>query len=150
MRSMDNNPIEIRPATASDYDGIAVLWLVAGLPVKPHGRDGRASFVEQLRRFPTCYLVACDRDRVVGVVLGTHDQRKGWINRLAVDPGFRRRGIAARLITACEEALRAEGIEIIAALIEEDNESSIHTFECSGYRNDVPARYFRKRFREDI
>ena len=87
---------------------------------------------------------------MVGVVLGTHDQRKGWINHLAVDPRFRRRGIAARLLAACEQALRAEGIDIIAALIEESNEASVRAFEHAGYQNDVPALYYRKRFREDI
>ncbi|MFH0982396.1 MAG: GNAT family N-acetyltransferase [Planctomycetota bacterium] len=147
---MNRCPLCIRPANNEDYEAIMALWSAAGLATRPQGRDGRAAFTEQLKYFRPCYLVAEVQGVLVGVVLGTHDRRKGWINRLAVDPRFRRRGIAARLIAACEEALRAEGMEIIAALIEEGNEASIRTFEQSGYRNDVPARYYRKRIREDI
>ena len=147
---MTELPFRVRTAEAEDYDAIAAVWLAAGLPAKLRGRDGREAFIEQLGCFPTSYLVAEIDDRVVGVVLGTHDRRKGWINRLAVPPESRRRGIAARLITSCEDALRAEGIEIIAVLIEEGNEASIRAFGHAGYRNDVPARYFRKRFRESI
>ena len=147
---MSEPPVNIRPAKADDYDAVAVVWSAAGLPASLRGRDSREGVVEQLKWFPTSYLVAEVDGRIVGVVLGTHDRRKGWINRLAVHPRFRRRGIAARLITACEKALRAEGIDIIATLIEEGNETSICVFEHSGYRSDVPARYCRRRWRDEI
>ena len=147
---MSEPPVNIRPAKADDCDGVTALWSAAGLPASLRGRESREAFVEQLNGFRTSYLVAEVDGRIGGVVLGTHDRRKGWINRLAVHPRFRRRGIAARLISACEKALRAEGIDIIATLIEEGNEASICVFEHAGYRSDVPARYYRKRWREDI
>ncbi|MHC4695107.1 MAG: GNAT family N-acetyltransferase [Planctomycetota bacterium] len=134
----------IRPATAADYDGIVAVWSGGGLPFCPGYRDSREGFCRQLERFPDAYLVATDGDRVVGVVLGSHDERKGWINRLAVLPEYRRRGIAEALTAACEAAIHADGIEIVAVLIEADNSVSHKLFEKLGYRSDIPVRYYRK------
>ena len=78
------------------------------------------------------------------MVFGTHDRRKGWINRLAVRPGYRRQGVARRLIEACEQALYAQGIGITAALIERDNAVSVDLFTDAGYVADVPVHYFVK------
>jgi len=134
----------ICPATEDDYEAILAVWSAAGLGVRPQGRDARGPFRRQLAAFPDLYLVAKDEGRVVGVVLGTHDERKGWINRLAVVPAYRRRGIAAALVRACETALEARGIHIITALVEPASAASAELFAGLGYREDVPVRYFRK------
>ena len=47
--------------------------------------------------------------RVGRVVIGSHDGRKGWINRLAVSPGYRRHGIGAALVDAVIELARRNG-----------------------------------------
>ncbi len=142
--------LTIRPLRAADYAELCDVWRAAGLSVRPHGRDAEPEFRKQLARFASCYLAAEIDGRIVGVVLGTHDVRKGWINRLAVRPQYRQRGIARRLVEACEQALVAEGIEIIAALVEEGNEPSARLFASQGYKTDVPVYYFRKPLRTDI
>jgi N-acetylglutamate synthase len=143
-----NNPgyegVVIRPACVADYEAIAQVWRESGLGFSSAGRDRRDAFVQQLQQFPGSYLVAMKDDRVIGVVFGTHDGRKGWINRLAVVPEFRGRGIAARLVETCEMELERDGIEIIAALIEAGNNASGRVFEKMGYKTDVPVKYFRK------
>jgi GNAT superfamily N-acetyltransferase len=126
------------------------VWQAAGLSVRLAGRDAQAEFRNQARAFPTTYLLAEHDSQAVGVILGTHDQRKGWINRLAVIPEFRRRGIARRLIAACEQAFYQQGIGIIAALVEEGSVASAQLLTAAGYQTDVPVRYFRKPTRPDI
>lgn len=142
--------VAIRRMQPTDYDAVRQLWQVAELAIRPAGRDARRPVLEQLRLFPTTYLVAETAGRIVGVVFGTHDGRKGWINRLAVHPDYRRRGIARRLLDACEHALHAAGIDIIAALVEVGNDTSAATFRAAGYQSDVPVIYFRKLRRPDI
>ncbi|MFQ5492433.1 MAG: GNAT family N-acetyltransferase, partial [Phycisphaerae bacterium] len=100
--------------------------------------------------YPTTYLGAESTGRLVGAVMGTHDHRKGWINRVAVHPDWQRRGVGRLLVEACEEALQAAGMEIISALIEQGNERSRRLFERCGYVDDVPVHYYRKRRRTDI
>ncbi len=152
MDVTNGNPeqVAIRPATLDDYPDIVGLWRSAGLPYRPTGRESETAYRAQLERCPDLYLVAESQGRVVGVVFGTQDGRKGWINRLAVDPSCRRLGIGLALATACDTAIRAQGIEIVAALIEPANEDSVALFEKLGYRSDVPVRYFRKLSRDDI
>lgn len=143
-------PIAIRTAKADDYDRLRTLWSAAGLSIRATGRDSREAWIAQLAHFPTLYLVAEADGAIVGSVLGTHDWRKGWINRLVVHPDYRRRGLGQRLIATCESALAELGIEIYAALIEEGNDASVAVFEKAGYVADVPVHYYRKRVREDI
>lgn len=142
--------ISIRFLTPGDYDAACELWRLAGLAVKLTGREAREAFAAQLERFPTTYLGAEDGRRLVGVILGTHDHRKGWINRLAVHPQYRRRGVGLALLQACERALRDCGLEIIAVFIEDGNEPSRRLLERGGYLADVPVHYYRKRYRPDI
>ena len=136
--------MKIRSATAEDYPHILAIWNACGLGISADGRDGPESFERQLAQFRDLYLVATDADRMIGVVLGTHDLRKGWINRLAVLPEYRRMGPASRLVAACDLAVRNLGIEIVTVLVEPTNAGSAALFEKLGYRADVLVRYLRK------
>lgn len=142
--------ISIRPLAAADYGAVCAVWQAAGIEAKLTGRDALEPFVKQLECYPTTYLGAEAAGLLVGVVMGTHDGRKGWINRVAVHPDWQRRGIGRMLMQACEEALRDCGIEIISALIEQGNETSRRLFEHCGYVDDVAVHYYRKRARPDI
>ncbi|MBI4416870.1 MAG: GNAT family N-acetyltransferase [Euryarchaeota archaeon] len=133
----------------ADHPAVVGLLRAAGMTPRTRGRDGRAAFARQLRSNRTRYLGAFDRTRLVGVVLGTHDTRKGWINRLAVHPGYRRRGVATRLVRECERTLRKAGIEMFAALIEGDNAASEALFRKLGY-DTGRLIYARKKLRPDV
>ena len=95
-------------------------------------------------------LGAKNKGRLTGVVMVSHDGRKGWINRLAVDPAYRRRGLGARLITAAEKELYGQGIEVIAALIEAGNEPSLNLFQKEGYLLAREILYLSKRPGEEV
>jgi len=142
--------ISLRPLTIDDYDGLRDLWQEAGLPYRPNGRDTRENIASQMRSDCSIYLVAEEDGRMVGAVLGTHDGRKGWINRLAVVPDQRKRGIAAMLVRAVEERLLERGIEIFACQIENWNEPSMTVFDHLGYTRHDDIIYFTKRLRPDV
>lgn len=141
--------VHIRRLRPVDYPAVLALARSSGLPLRPRGRESRAAFGRQLRSNRAWYLGAFDGPRLVGIVLGTHDSRKGWINRLAVHPSYRRRGIARRLVRACEDALRRQGIEIFAALVEPDNTGSAAFFRSLGYET-TRMTYARRKLRPSI
>src|SRR5437660_10878975 len=95
------------------------------------------------------YLGAFEGARLVGTVFGTHDGRKGWINRLAVHPDYRRCHLARRLVRLCERGLREQGIQVFAALIEPDNVASEAVFRGLGYEID-PMLYARRKINAGV
>jgi len=135
---------EFRPA---DYNRVMELWAEGGLPLKPEGRDSRENIVRQIGLANVLFLVAEEGEggRVVGTVLATHDGRKGWINRVAVDATLRKRGLGARLIGEAERWLESQGLDILACLIEDDNSVSMAVFEKLGYKKHPEIIYFAKR-----
>jgi len=133
-----------------DYDDLIALWNAAGLDHRPNGRDRREKLVREIAGPTSVFLVAESEGRMVGVVLGTHDGRKGWINRLAVAPSHREQGIGRALVEAAEERLQDLGIGIITCLIEDWNEDSIAFFERIGYVEHRECIYYSKRLDEDV
>ena len=136
--------------TAADYDAVVDLWQQAGLPIKPAGRDSREQFEAQLAGDLQVVLGVRDGARLVGVVVTTHDGRKGWINRLAVHPDYRRHGLGRRLIEGAEQVLHDQGMSIIAALIEDGNTASLTLFEQAGYVDYPGLHYVSKRESHDV
>ncbi len=140
---------EIRRLAAADYPDLIRVWADAGLPYRPLGRDRIDNIADQMLRPDTAFFGLFDDGRLVAAVLASFDGRKGWINRLAVDPDHRHRGYAGRLIVVCEEFLLEHGAQVIAVLIEEDNLPSIALFQKFGYLYGEGILYLSKRESED-
>jgi len=139
----------IRPMTITDYDKVVKLWTEAGLLHKPQGRDSREHILIELNRDTSVFLVAEESDNIVACVFGTHDGRKGWINRLAVHPDFRRSGLAKQLVSEVEKILIDKKIDIFACLIEENNDASMKLFEDIGYSKMRNIVYFAKKLKPE-
>jgi ribosomal protein S18 acetylase RimI-like enzyme len=116
------------------------------------GRDSRQAFTQQLDNRAgngaaslQTVLGIENGDQLIAAVVATHDGRKGWINRLAVHPDHRGAGHAKRLITWAENSLKEQGINVIAALIENKNVASLALFQQMGYQLAEDVRYLSKR-----
>jgi N-acetylglutamate synthase len=137
--------IAIRVMTPDDYEAVTRLWTAAGLSFRPRGRDRLEKMRVEMERGTALFFIAEAGEEIVGVVLGTHDGRRGWINRLAVAPAYQRRGIARMLVREVEARAEALGIEIVAALIESDNEASLAFFRAIDYLHAPHIEYVSKR-----
>ena len=142
--------MEIRRLTINDYEEIVDLWSRAELPFKPKGRDSREAMTVQMKANPDFFLGTFEDSNLVGVVVLSCDVRKGWINRLAVDPDYRHRGIAKALIAESERTLRKRGIRIFCVLIEDYNAISKKLFEECGYVEHRDITYFSKRGSDEV
>jgi len=142
--------MEIRAMKIDDYDSVVDVWKRAGIDYRPGGRESLDSMKRQMKAFGGLMLVAEDEGRVIGVALGSHDCRKGWINRLAVVPEMRRKGVANMLLARLEEEFAACGIGVVAALVSEDNMRSARMFKNSGFKLMKDINYFSKRQSADI
>jgi len=148
----DSKKVIIKPLKKTDIPEVYKLWGKSGLRVKPEGRDSAAHLSKEIDGNESIFLKAIDDSdsKIIGVVLGTHDGRKGWINRLSVHPEYRQKGVAKKLIEAVEDNLNEMGIFIITSLIEEYNSKSMKLFESLGYKKHTDITYFTKRKNDKI
>lgn len=142
--------MHIRIFNINDYEAITSLWEECGLPYKPQGRDSRESIEKELEKGIAIFLVAEEEGKIIGSVLGTHDGRKGWINRLSVLPEYRKSGVGKKLVEETERRLHDLGIGIIACLIEDYNQTSLEVFTKLGYIEFPGMHYLTKREHPDI
>ena len=103
------------------------------MPLRPAGRDSKEAIEAQMEDDPDFFLGAFEDVSLVAAIIVSSDGRKGWLNRLAVNPEYRRRGIAKALIAEAERVLRERGVRVFSALIWDSNESSKSLFEDLGY-----------------
>lgn len=142
--------MEIKTLTQNDYNAMVHLWQRANLPIRIKGRDSRSSIASQMKSNPDFFLGAFRKHCLVGVVIVSSDGRKGWINHLAVDPDYRRQGIAKALVVEAESVLRKQGIQIFSALIMDSNEPSKSLFKKCGYSEHTEIIYFSKRDTREV
>lgn len=136
--------------TLRDYDSVINLWKQGKIPYRPQGRDSKKNIGWQLRQPTSLYFIAEFNGTIVGVILGTRDGRKGWINRLVVSQSYQKKGIAKRLVEEVENHLITKGIDIVACLIEDWNATSMHVFERLGYIKHTDIIYYSKRKNKKI
>ena len=141
-----------RKVTAEDYDEIYALWNSteqsrrALNPVD----DSREGIERYLRRNPDTCFAAVKEGKIIGVILTGHDGRRAIIHHLCVHPDFRREGIAARLVSLAEEALKKEGIQKVFGLVFKDNDAANAFWERQGYSVRTNLNYRNKSLNDAI
>jgi GNAT superfamily N-acetyltransferase len=146
----DTEEIRFKKFDIEDYNAVKELWKLSGLPIKDKGRDSLEKIQEELKRGIAHFILAEFESQLIGAVLITHDGRKGWINRLAVHPNFRQKGIAGLIVKKVEDYLYNIGIEIIACLIEDYNKESLEVFQKLGYIEFPNMHYLTKRKHPEV
>ena len=84
---------------------------------------------------------------IVGFVAGSVKEDcgepQGHISGIAVEPAFRRRGIATALLKRCEEAFRREGFKRISLEVRPSNSAARSLYEKLGFKHAfVVRRYY--------
>lgn len=142
--------MKILPLIGENPERIIELWKQAGLSHRPRGRDLPHALQEEFQRNRDLALGAFVDDELVGTVLATDDGRKGWINRLAVHPDYREKGVGRMLLREAEAALLRRGKRIIAVLVEDWNLDSLRFFQSKGYDLHQDIHYLSKRESDEV
>jgi ribosomal protein S18 acetylase RimI-like enzyme len=126
--------MRIRAARPSDIPEMRRVMRSAGMLGYPRSYDSPQRIRAVVKRNRQYCLVAEDRGRIVGCVLGTTDGgRLGYMWRLSVDPGCRRRGIATALVRECQKRL-FRNVLSVCANIWQGNKPSEKLFKKLGYK----------------
>jgi len=134
--------MEIRTMTINDYEAVYALWMSCtgmGLNNLDDSEEGIGRF---LQRNPDTCFVAVDEDRIVGVIIAGNDGRRGYIYHTAVNPEYRKQGIGAALVESAMNVLKDCGINKVALVVFDRNESGNVFWEKQGFfaREDLIYR----------
>ena len=134
--------MSIRSMTMDDYEKVYELWVsCTGMGLNTLD-DSKAGIERFLQRNPDTCFVAEAEGVVVGVILVGNDGRKGYIYHAAVDPNYRRQGIAESLVDTAMTALQKIGIHKAALVAFDSNRIGNDFWEKMGFtvRNDLVYR----------
>ncbi len=142
----------IRLVTIDDYDSIFELWNATEQSRRALNPidDSHEGIERYLKRNPSTCFAAIKDDRIIGVILTGHDGRRAIVHHLCVHPDCRRMGIAGKLVSVAEEALKKEGIQKIFGLVFKDNDPANAFWEEQGYSLRTNLNYRNKSLNENI
>lgn len=132
----------IRPARPADIDRLLELWKRAG--IRSNVTDEKKMLKVRLAKDRDLFLVACHGSRIVGSLIAGWDGWRGSMARLAVDPAYRGKRIAQRLVERTEARLRKRGATRIGALVFADNKLGQRFWRAAGYRREPAITRFVK------
>ena len=128
--------------TIDDYEKVYELWMsCAGMGLN-NLDDSKEGIEKFLKRNPdTCFVADVDNN-IIGVIIVGNDGRRGYIYHTAVNPQYRKQGIAKGLVDAAMTALQKIGINKAALVVFNRNEIGNDFWEKMGFtvRNDLIYR----------
>ncbi|MFQ6026459.1 MAG: GNAT family N-acetyltransferase [Dehalococcoidia bacterium] len=137
---MNQPAIEIRPCRIEDISEVLALWVRAGAVPSP--TDDSAALAQRLERDPELFVIATADSQVVGSLMGGWDGWRGNMYRMAIDPQYRRLGLAGRLVETVETGLRRLGCSRITSLVFKNEEGAVPFWLSTGYfKDDAIDRY---------
>ncbi len=134
--------MSIRLMTIDDYEKVYELWMSCvgmGLNNLDDSKEGIDKFFQ--RNPDTCFVAEVE-NVIVGVIIVGNDGRRGYIYHTAVNPQYRKQGIAKSLVDTAMTALQKTGINKAALVVFDRNESGNGFWEKMGFtvRNDLIYR----------
>lgn len=140
--------MKIRLMTIEDYEEVYNLWInTPGMGLN-NLDDSKAGIEKYLKRNPHTCFVAEEEGRIVGVILSGHDGRRGFIHHTTVLETYRKQGIGQNLVDTAINALDREGINKVALVAFERNETGNAFWEHLGFHGRTDLVYRNKNIHE--
>ena len=137
----------IRPYERNDESAIVALWERCDL-TRPWS-DPRKDIARKLKIDAALFLVGLIDNEIVACAMGGYDGHRGWVNYLAVDPPFQRRGLGAQIMAEIERGLRERGCAKINLQIRSSNEVAAGFYRALGYAVDDVLSMGKRLERDD-
>jgi ribosomal protein S18 acetylase RimI-like enzyme len=132
----------IRAAGGGDVAAVLDLWRAASS--LPSVTDSIVGIEHLLRHDSGALLVAESGEAIVGALIAAWDGWRGSFYRLAVDPRWRRRGVARSLVRAGEARLERHGAVRLTAIVASDEVAARSLWQSLGYtRQSKRSRFVR-------
>lgn len=134
MSKVVNENMNIRRYQEADRLALIRLWERTGLAV-PQNDPGK-DIDRKMAVDPELLLVGEVNGSVVASVMAGYEGHRGWINYLAVDPDYQRKGYGRLLMEKAENILRQRGCPKINLQVRTTNKEVIKFYSAIGYGDD--------------
>lgn len=114
--------VSIRALTIEDFEEVIALWQRCE-GVGLNESDTPEGIGRFLKRNPGLSRVAVADGVIIGAVMCGTDGRRGYLHHLAVDVGWRKRGIGKGLVESCLDSLRELQVAKCNVFVYADNEA---------------------------
>jgi ribosomal protein S18 acetylase RimI-like enzyme len=125
----------IRPFSMADKPAVITLWHTCGLVVPQN--DPATDIARKLQVQPHLFLVGLLDGQLVATAMAGYEGHRGWVNYLAVEPRYQRRGIGRRMMDEAERLLLLEGCPKINLNVRNNNTQVIAFYERLGFTVDA-------------
>lgn len=119
--------MKIENFTMKNYDNIIGLWRKAGISVG--STDSENEIKKMLTLNPNLFLIGKVNNKVIAVVMGGFDGRRGYVHHLAVDPLHQKKGYGKMIMDELINRFRKIGVHKIHLFIERDNQDVINFYK---------------------
>lgn len=129
--------ISIRNMTVRDID--EVLRIDEKITGKPHAAYYESKAASYISRGPEYCLVAEQRGRVVGFVLGDvrgwefAAELSGWLEIIGVDPEYHNQGVSRALMNELSARFRRAGVTVVNTMVNWNDGDLIDYFSANGF-----------------
>jgi ribosomal protein S18 acetylase RimI-like enzyme len=123
--------LEIQTFRMEDREALLALWEACG--ILSWDPTPKTTIHKKVSHSPGGFLVGRADGKLVASLIVGYDGLRGWLYRLAVMPGYRRRGIARALVEHAENLLRDQGCVRIKLQIEPRGQDAIGFYRELGY-----------------
>ena len=126
--------MEIRPFSIENEQAVIAIWQKCDL-VRPWNNP-HLDIQRKLKVNRELFLVGALGVKIIATAMGGYEGHRGWVNYLAVDPAFRKKGFGRQLMAEIEKRLLASGCPKINLQVRSDNTSAMKFYSRIGYKDD--------------
>ena len=113
------------------YDRVVELWKKAGIGMGSSDTIDEVSRV--LNKNPDLFLIGKEQEKVIAVVIGAFDGRRGYVHHLAVDPDYQHKGFGRTIMKVLIEQFRKRNIHKVHLFIEKSNKRVVEFYNNLGW-----------------
>ncbi len=131
------NKMKIEIFKMQYYHEVVELWKRAGIGIG--SSDTKDEVATVLARNPDLFLIGKKDGKIIAVVIGTFDGRRGYIHHLAVDPDYQNKGYGKIIMDEIIELFRDKKVHKIHLFIQKANKQVVDFYNNLGWeiRDDI-------------
>ncbi|MFX1379813.1 MAG: GNAT family N-acetyltransferase [Promethearchaeota archaeon] len=118
--------MKIEEFSMESYDEIIALWRKTGINVG--STDTKEEIERMLKRNPQLFLIGKINQKLIGVVMGGFDGRRGYVHHLAIDPDYQKMGYGKMIIDELDVRFRKMGVHKVHLFIEKYNKEVVQFY----------------------